>query len=147
MKTEQQFDAAATDVEISEITESASALIWEWHTVAKALAKMKKQEARLRAVVFSAFFKDSPLGTNTLALPEDWQLKCVKKENVKLDERALPSVLEELGEGFEDKLIKYKPSIIAAAYKELAEDEQAVFDEAVITTPASPSISLISPEG
>ena len=145
MLTEEQADNSLVEIEVATISDEMGAKVWAWHKLAKLLAKYKKDESKARKFIEKALFSEAKVGTNTLELPEDWELKCVRKENVTVDEAALPAALAELGKGVEDRLIKWKPSLVAAEYKKLSDEEKEIIDQALVTKPGAPTMTLIAP--
>lgn len=119
----------------------------EWNSLSGELANLKAKELRLRKKVVASLFKDPKEGTNTLELAGDWKLKMKHTINRKLDEASLPAVWENLPEGSEDRLVKYKPSLVKKAYDVLSDEELEAFNEAIITSPGSPSLELVAPKG
>lgn len=119
--------------------------LWAWAGVAKDLAELKEQEMTLRKELVTAFQPKRKVGTATINLPADWKIKIVQKDTVNIDEAALPAALEEMEDGSEDSLIKYKPTLVAAEYKRLDSEQKKLLDEALMTKPGSPTLTLIAP--
>lgn len=133
---------------ISELTisEDLGAKIWEWKKLNDKLAAYKAQEMKLRKSLVQELCPNPVEGVNTYNLPADWKIKITCKMNRKLDEAALPAVIEELGTWVEDKVINRKPTLNYTAYKTLPDDVRSVFDEALIETVGAPSMTLIEPK-
>lgn len=132
---------------MSELSPELLKKIWEWHEAEAALAALKAREMELRAQIMAAVFLDPKIGTNTAELPDGWKLKGVAKVNVKIDEPALDSMKEKLREGgiVLEEVIRYKPDLVAGAYKEYPEHQRKLIDLVLIKSPGSPSLELVPP--
>ena len=119
--------------------------LWAWARLQSQLADLKAQEMGIRKELVFEFQPKRKVGTVTINLPGDWKVKIVNTNNVNIDESALPAALELMEEGSEDLLIKYKPTLVAKEYKDLDEEQKKLLDEALLTKPGSPALTLIAP--
>jgi hypothetical protein len=120
-----------------------------WTEAQKAAKAATELESKLRDEVFGEFFPTKPSeGTHTVELPHGWTLKASCKLNNKLDEAALPATLKTLREAKVnvDKLIKYKPAVVAAEFKKLTPESKQVFSAVLTQTPGKPTMELIAPK-
>lgn len=126
--------------------------ILAWSQNAELLAQVKKVEMEQRKILFAALFPDPKVGTQHHDLGAGYKVTAVHKMDTKLDEAAFELILpelEKLGEEAKAELaeaVKYKPSLVAKGYKALSEEVKDLFDEAVTTKPASPSLKLVVPK-
>lgn len=134
-------------------TEKRTLLI-EWSQAQAKLAEVKslvENEMRLRKQVMAAYFPTPVEGVNTCQLESGWEMKATYKIDRKLDEAALPAINIEL-RGMNvnpDPLVRLKLELDTAAYKSLTQINPAaakVFEKAMISKPASPSIELKPPK-
>lgn len=133
------------------MTEEQMKLLEEWRLAKAEVDSVKPiiaKEQELRKQVFTAFYPAPKEGTNTIDLAEGWRLKGVYKLDRKIDEAALPAVAEQLREmGVNvDTLVKWTPDLKTATYKELTAEQRAVFDQALIIKPGTPTIELVPPK-
>lgn len=105
-------------------------------------------EMALRKELFAMAFPSPKEGTNDLALPNGWKAKAVYKLDRKLDEAALPAVMDALRklDVIAESLVRYKPELDTKAYKALSDANQAIFNQCLTIKPASPSLELIQPK-
>jgi len=132
-------------------TKEFLALLKEWDELKKQMfdfAPVVAREMQVRKDIFALAFPTPKEGTNTTDLPNDWKIKGIYKLDRKIDEAALPAVLEELRKlGINpDPLIKWKPDLVTGDYKALSPANKAIFDQALTTKPASPTVELIPPK-
>ena len=137
------------NTEISQETKLAK--LAEWNAARELVVACKPlldSEMALRKEVVKMFFPDAREGTTNLDLAQGWKLKAVVKLTRKIDEAALPAVGEQLREiGVNpDTLVEYKPEVVTAAYRALSDASSAIFDNALTTSPASPTLALIPPK-
>lgn len=124
----------------------ALVLLDNWQQAKDYLTTIKVEEMELRTILVDFFFDDQTEGTKTKDLPQDWKLKAAFKYNRTIDIAVLKSVLEELPEGTEDKIINYKPELKLKNYKNMTEEDKNTFDAALTTKPGSPALTLIAPK-
>lgn len=129
-------------------------LLIEWSQAQAKLAEVKslvENEMRLRKQVMEAYFPAPTEGVNTCQLESGWEMKATHKIDRKIDEAALPAINAELREmGVNaDSLVRLKPELVTTAYKTLVQinpEAAKVFEKAMISKPASPSIELKPPK-
>lgn len=130
------------------------AKLQEWHQAVLAAQEAKKvveAEQALRKEVMALFFPEPVEGTNKFELEAGWSLKATHKIERKVDEAALPAVLQQLREmGVNpDPLIRTKPDLDTKAYKSLVQinpDAAHVFEQALTIKPGSPTVELVPPK-
>lgn len=130
------------------------AKLQEWHQAVLAAQEAKKlveAEQALRKEVMALFFPEPVEGTNKFDLEAGWSLKATHKIERKVDEAALPAVLQQLREmGVNpDTLIRTKPDLDTKAYKSLVQinpDAAHVFEQALTIKPGSPTVELVPPK-
>lgn len=130
------------------------AKLQEWHQAVLAAQEAKKvvgAEQALRKEVMALFFPEPVEGTNKFELEAGWSLKATHKIERKVDEAALPAVLQQLREmGVNpDPLIRTKPDLDTKAYRSLVQsnpDAAHVFEQALTIKPGSPTVELIPPK-
>lgn len=130
------------------------AKLQEWHQAVLAAQEAKKvveAEQALRKEVMALFFPEPVEGTNKFELEAGWSLKATHKIERKVDEAALPAVLQQLREmGVNpDALICTKPDLDTKAYKSLVQinpDAAHVFEQALTIKPGSPTVELVPPK-
>jgi len=130
------------------------AKLQEWHQAVLAAQEAKKvveAEQALRKEVMALFFPEPVEGANKFELEAGWSLKATHKIERKVDEAALPAVLQQLREmGINpDPLIRTKPDLDTKAYKSLVQinpDAAHVFEQALTIKPGSPTVELVPPK-
>lgn len=130
------------------------AKLQEWHQAVLAAQEAKKlveAEQALRKEVMALFFPEPVEGTNKFDLEAGWSLKATHKIERKVDEAALPAVLQQLREmGVNpDPLIRTKPDLDTKAYTSLVQinpDAAHVFEQALTIKPGSPTVELVPPK-
>lgn len=130
------------------------AKLQEWHQAVLAAQEAKKvveAEQALRKEVMALFFPEPVEGTNKFELEAGWSLKATHKIERKVDEAALPAVLQQLREmGVNpDPLIRTKPDLDTKAYRSLVQtnpDAAHVFEQALTIKPGSPTVELVPPK-
>ncbi len=122
------------------------AKVAEWSATKIKLAKLKIEESTMRSKLFAFYFPLAKEGKTVEQMPEDWYLEGTQKMNRKIDEAALKAVMEQLPEGSEDRLIKWKPELKLREYNKLHKKQQAIMDEAIIMTKATGSMKLCPPK-
>jgi hypothetical protein len=129
-------------------------LLIEWSQAQAKLAAIKplvETEMRLRKQVMAEYFPTPVEGVNTFQLESGWEMKGTYKIDRKIDEAALPAINIEL-RGMNvnpDRLVRFKPELDTTAYKTLVQinpEAARVFEKAMISKPASPSIELKPPK-
>lgn len=122
----------------------------QWQAVVatiKTVVPLIEQEKAMRQELFGDAFPAPKEGTNNLELMDGWKLKGTLKIDRKIDDAALPAVMEAIrGMGVNpDPCIERKPSLALKAYKALPPEIQKVFDTALTIKPALPTIEVVPP--
>lgn len=119
-----------------------------WKSLKDQLATIKDQEIALRSEIFKEVFVHPTEGTNTADLPEGWKLKGTYKLNRKLDESALPAILEQLRKKKvnTDQIILYKPTLDTRAYRLMEPDMRHLLEKAMVIEPGAPTLELVEPK-
>lgn len=120
----------------------------EWYTLTQQLPGIKAREMELRKKIFGANFVNPVEGTNTKPLADGWVLKGQYKIDRKVDEAALEtlsSVFKEHKIPVKD-LVKWSPELVTSAYRELDEDQEKIFNQALLIKPGSPSLEIVKPK-
>lgn len=126
--------------------------ILEWAGNAEALARLKKIEMEQRKELVGELFPEPKYGTQHHDLGGGYKVTFVHKQDTKLDEEAFALIqpeLEKLGDNAKAELtnaVKYKASLVMAGYKAMSDQVKELFDEAIITKDASPSLKLVVPK-
>lgn len=130
-----------------------------WFELCKELDRVKAAEMLLRKRIFNAYFPAPKEGTNTVVLPDTYQLKGVHPINRKVVEEAMqalcyrpplgpgawgPSKLEEAGISVAD-LIKWKPELAISAYRELTAEQMNLVDQMLLISPGTPALAIERP--
>lgn len=120
------------------IDERAQILPW--------LAQAKERELELRKKIVSALFPDPVEGTNRLFTEDGFEVYMKYTINRKLDEAALPAVMQQLPEDSNarvlDVLITYKPQLVLSGFRELPEDQAKIFAQALTEEPGTPQLEI-----
>lgn len=122
-------------------------LLAKWQDVAKELKSLKVQEMDMRKKLSKHFFPNPKEGTNTCDLGNEWKAKTNHKVNRKCDEAVFEAVFSRLPRGSKSSLIKFEPKLIVKAYKSLTDKERKIFDECLIISDGSPTLSVVPPKG
>ena len=128
------------------LKEDPSILLVQWSKLAQDLKKIKAREMELRKQLAKHYFPALKEGTNKAELGNGWGLKNKHTITYKCDEASFPAVFEQLPEGSEDRLIKYKPEVVIKEYRKLSLKDQKIFDEALTIKPGSPALELVKPK-
>jgi hypothetical protein len=119
----------------------------EWYKLSKKLKDVRAKELALRKEVFASFFPVPVEGTNKVDLADGYTLKATYTIIRSVDEAALSAVLEKLGEGSRDRLIKVKVELNLRAYRKLSSPHQNIMDDALVIKPGSSSMEIVTPSG
>ena len=122
-----------------------------WYEMTQRIAELKpliEAENALRKELVQDLFPDTVEGTASPALPDGYTAKGTKKLDRKIDESALPAVQAKFREmGLNpDPIVTFKPSLATTVYKSLTEEQKAVFDEALIIKPSTPTLEIVAPK-
>lgn len=133
--------------------------IGAWYTVKKELDALKAKEMLMRQHIFKTFFPTPKEGTNTVVLPDTFQLKGLHTINRKIVEEGMqalcyrpqlsegvfgPSKLEQAGVS-PAVIIKWKPELSIAAYRELTQEQQHLVDQMLLIDAGSPQLKVEPP--
>jgi hypothetical protein len=130
-----------------------------WYKAKRELDALKAKEMLMRQHIFKAFFPTPKEGTNTVVLPDTYQLKGVHTINRKIVEEAMqalcyrpqlaegvfgPSKLEQAGIS-PTTIIKWKPELAIGAYRELTEEQRHLVDQMLLIDAGSPQLKIEPP--
>jgi hypothetical protein len=130
-----------------------------WFKTTQELAKLRAAEMLMRQRIFKAYFPTPKEGTNTAVLPDTFQLKGVHVINRKIVEESMqalcyrpqisegvfgPSKLEQAGVS-PQQIIKWKPELAIAVYRELTEEQQHLVDQMLLIDAGSPQLKIEPP--
>lgn len=119
----------------------------EWQRLNALLRVTKASEMLLRQKIFKNFFPDPKEGTNTAPLAEGWVIKGKHTVTREYDEGLLQAMGEQLyNAGIPvASLVKWKPSLVVAPYRELTDEQRALFDQVLLIKPGSPALEIVLP--
>lgn len=109
-----------------------------WQELTIAIKELQGQERALREGLFQGAFPDPKEGTNTMELPDGRKLKGVYKINRIVDEEALTQFTPNQMKRF----FRIKHSLRISVYKELDAAETKLVDQAVVSKPGLPTLSI-----
>lgn len=130
-----------------------------WFKVKKELDDLKTKEMLMRQRIFKAFFPAPKEGTNTVVLPDTYQLKGVHVINRKILEEGMQALcyrpqisegvfglskLEEAGVS-PQAIIKWKPELAISVYRELTEEQRHLVDQMLLIDAGSPQLKIEPP--
>lgn len=117
----------------------------EWYKLSTQLRELKEEEMEMRKFIFKALFPHPRIGVNTYGLGDGYFLRATQDMNRKIDMAAFRSGRDTFeGEGISvDTIVKYKPELSLTVYNKLTEEQKAVFDFCLVSTPASPSFEIV----
>jgi hypothetical protein len=104
------------------------------------LDHFKKLEAELRIQMLEEVFPSASAGTHNFEM-EGYKIKGVFKNNTRIDLKHFKSIEGELS-AEELDCIRFKPELDMRKYNATSEDERSLLDEAVVVSPAMPTISI-----
>ena len=133
-------------------------LITAWLESQRLLEAAKEREMELRKAVLQRVFEfnnDEREGTQNIELGNGYKLKAGFKIYRRLDNKdeAVSKVLDamektgEEGKFRAERLVKWKPELSLTEYKDLPEEFKSLIDGILTSTPATPSLKLITPKG
>jgi hypothetical protein len=107
-----------------------------------------EQEMQLRRLVAATFWPTPKEGMNDFDLPLGFKVKYTHKLERKIDQPALPAVLEAMQKHMYSTtdLIRSVPEVNLKVYRELPEPARLIFDQALIIRNASPMLEIIAPK-
>lgn len=130
-----------------------------WYKTKRELDTLKATEMLMRQRIFKAFFPSPKEGTNTVVLPDTYQLKGTHTINRKIVEEAMqalcyrpqvsegvfgPCKLEEAGVS-PQAIIKWKPELAIGVYRELTEEQRHLVDQMLLIDAGSPQLKIDPP--
>lgn len=137
----------------------------QWFKAKRDLALLKGKEMLLRKLIFGHYFPSPREGTNTVVLPDSYQLKGGHVINRKIVEESMqaltyrpilntdpvtgaaqfgPCKLEEAGVN-PMQIIKWKPELNLTVYRELTEEQMHLVDQMLLIEEGSPSLDITPP--
>jgi len=118
-----------------------------WYELQEQLAIVKDAEMTLRKKIFAFYFQAPKEGTNTFPLSDGWVMKGGYKIDRKVDEAVLLALGPELRDAgvVTTDLVRYKPELSTTEYRKLTEAQLAVFNQALVIKPGSPSLEIVKP--
>lgn len=119
-----------------------SKLLEKYNDAKAKLTRYKTLEHSLRLELIEELFPNAIEGTHNLEV-DNQSVKAVFKMILKLDAKALDETGNALSQA-EKACIVYKPSLILAKYNKLEDSEKEALAEMITTSPALPSIKIIS---
>ena len=123
-------------------------LIQEWDLAKQHLAHYKALEMDLRKAVIAKHYdaKNFNKGVNNFPLYNKSVLKYTPKYNVKLDVPGYLAIKEKLTEGVEDRILKWVPTLIGAAYTKLGPKDLRIMNSVITVAPGSPELKIHTPK-
>lgn len=135
---------------------------WKQLEETKATARQwREYEQNYRSYMVTKYFSQVGVGKTTVALEEGASIVCEKALNYKVLEQNLNAVFD-LMIGAQDradgtpytaeqmehsarlhKLVKWKPELNLTEYKKLTPEERAIFDNALVKSPATPTLEVV----
>lgn len=125
-------------------------LLYNWYSKKEELAKVQAQERALRQSVVSVFFPDGlNENTNKIKLDTGDDLVVTQPYTRKVDKAIFSQILPDLIEAGVDvnEVTETKVELRVAAYRKLTDEQLAIFDECVTTTPGSPQVKIAVKKG
>ena len=119
-----------------------------WYKLNEELKRLKGQEALLRQKIFKGMFLNPHEGTNSVDLPDGYVLKGKHNINRDIDPGALDALRPELKKAkiLVDQLVRYKPELKIALYRELTDEQRQLFDQALIIKDGMPGLEIVMPK-
>lgn len=119
-----------------------------WYKLQDELSKIKAAELELRKKIFAGKFINPTEGTNTVPLSDGWVLKGQYKIDRKVDEALLVTLEPILKQNKipVKELINYKPELALRNYRDLSDEQQAIFDQVLVIKVGTPSMEIVKPK-
>jgi len=130
-----------------EITKEINDKLVEWNALKHQLNMMSVRENELRREIVKSLFTAKP-GTERLELGNGYTLKAVKKENftLKNNNHETEIALANWDQLTRNTLVKWKPEISIAAYKNLTDDQRKhLLDTCLEIKPGMPELEIVAP--
>lgn len=127
-------------------------LIMLWQKTKEEADQKKEFEMTLRKEVVKRLFPNKSEGTNTFQLGNGYQLKCVIKQNYKIDNKNIDGVLDEIaktgneGSFIAERLVTWSASISLTEYRELDPKYKLIFDKVLTISDAAPVLEIKEPK-
>lgn len=127
--------------------EEKSQLLQDWFESKETLSKIKERELALRCLVHKEIFDEiKEAGTHKIEFEDGSKLKLEIKYNYKVDEKSIEKQLLELHAKDEDiakSLIRWKPELVLAKYKNLPKEYKDLVDVAISYSIGTPSLEIV----
>lgn len=117
--------------------------IAKWKEAKDELDRWKEEELRLRLIIDRTLFPSPKSGANTAKLSPLLKVTSTHPVTYKVDEAALPSVLEKLPEGSNETLFRYKPELNLKEFKTLDNKYKLIVSEAVTSKEGTPQLKVV----
>lgn len=120
----------------------------EWFLMGKELKKLRASEILLRKRIFNFYFPEPDEGVNKHELDGGYVLKGTYKLTRSVDIGAFDALKEKLEkEGVSvDRLVKFKPSLVAKEFNKLEGDKLNLFSQTLLIKPGSPTLEIVKPK-
>lgn len=122
-------------------------LVDEWEHAKEAASFFKKEERRLREEIVQASFAANKLtlkeGVNTLELVNGGRVKVTHTITRSVDVATYLAMRDGIGEAAFNALIRHKPELNTAIYKQAQEPERNYIDNFLIIKPGAPTLEVI----
>lgn len=133
-----------------ELSAQTKQLLTDWQEATEHLKYAKEKELYFRQKIVSTFVPNPQEGLNKVT-GADFQIDVTQPMNVKIDDTALLSVMEQMPQGFKAAgvLINWKPALVKSGYDALPEEHKKIFDQALTIEPGTPQlkVKLLSEDG
>lgn len=129
------------------INAATQADLEQWYQLKAQLKNLTAMEGALRRRIFGTYFREPKEGANTFILPDGYQLKATHVINRSVDDAALTVNKDryaKMGIAI-DKLVRRKPELAVAAYRELTDEQRHAFDESLTIKEGSPQLEIAPP--
>lgn len=120
----------------------------QWYVMQEQLKALKASEMLLRRRIFGAYFPSPVEGTNKAQLDGGFVLNGKYPIERKVDIAAFQANRERFQTAHiaADKLVKYEPSLVLSAYRELTAEQQQLFDQCLVVKPGAPALEIVKPK-
>lgn len=136
------------------------ARIHSWNQAKAALVAAIEYEMQLRKEVVAESFDSTKLkGTQNIEIGSGFKLKCVKKENIKVDKDKVNAALDEIekigqfGVFIAERVIKFTPDLSLTEWNSLKESSDpnaakiiALLEPVLEFSPGSPTLEIVPPK-
>lgn len=106
-------------------------------------------ESQLRREIIAELFPDTASkSTQYSEIGNGWRVKCTGGVEHKVDAELLGQMLadKEIDQSLVSCCMKWTPSLIAANYKSLSDEQKGKLADVITTKPKSPSIEIVAPK-